>query len=316
MNRQDNNHNGGARRSRDGRDERQPARGKGRKASPLRQPARPREAGAGAGETRGPRPASLARPAHRPPAGQGHAVRASGRCRGQPLFPREPQLGHRERGIIAEAVFAVLRRRVEFAQFAESGSGAAARRLALLGLAATQGRDALTSLLSPEEAEWLDRLTTIERASLAPRVRANLPEWLFDELVKHHGEAFTAALADAWLRPAPLDLRVNTLKGSREDALAELAAAGLRAEPTPMAPAGIRLSGKPALNSCRCSSTAWSKCRMRAASCCASCWRRAAARWWWTSAPAPVARRWPWAPRCVPPAGSTPSTCRRSAWPT
>ncbi|AOZ07442.1 RsmB/NOP family class I SAM-dependent RNA methyltransferase [Cupriavidus malaysiensis] len=249
MNRQDNNHNGGARRSRDGRDERQPARGKGRKASPLRQPARPREAGAGAGEMRA---GHGLHPSH-----VQHIDRLLGKVMlfARPAdavvshyFRENPKLGHRERGIVAEAVFAVLRRRVEFAQFAESGSGAAARRLALLGLAATQGRDALTSLLSPEEAEWLDRLTTIERASLAPRVRANLPEWLFDELVKHHGEAFAAALADAWLRPAPLDLRVNTLKGSREDALAELAAAGLRAEPTPMAPAGIRLSGKPALN--------------------------------------------------------------------
>ncbi len=35
----------------------------------------------------------------------------------------------------------MLRRRVEFAQFAESGTGAATRRLALLGLAATLGRD-------------------------------------------------------------------------------------------------------------------------------------------------------------------------------
>ncbi|SOZ55585.1 Ribosomal RNA small subunit methyltransferase B (rRNA (cytosine-C(5)-)-methyltransferase) (16S rRNA m5C967 methyltransferase) [Cupriavidus taiwanensis] len=163
-------------------------------------------------------------------------------------FRENAKLGHRERGIIAEAIYAVLRRRVEFAQFAESGTGAASRRLALLGLAATLGRDALSPFLYPDEAEWLDRLTTIERSSLAPRVRANLPEWLYDELVRQHGEAFAAALGDAWLRPAPLDLRVNLGKTSREAALAELQAAGLGAEPTPMAPAGIRMTGKPALN--------------------------------------------------------------------
>ncbi|SPK71215.1 Ribosomal RNA small subunit methyltransferase B (RRNA (Cytosine-C(5)-)-methyltransferase) (16S rRNA m5C967 methyltransferase) [Cupriavidus taiwanensis] len=163
-------------------------------------------------------------------------------------FRENAKLGHRERGIIAEAIYAVLRRRVEFAQFAESGTGAASRRLALLGLAATLGRDALSPFLYPDEAAWLDRLTTIERSSLAPRVRANLPEWLYDELVRQHGEAFAAALGDAWLRPAPLDLRVNLGKTSREAALAELQAAGLGAEPTPMAPAGIRMTGKPALN--------------------------------------------------------------------
>ncbi|MDF3836751.1 RsmB/NOP family class I SAM-dependent RNA methyltransferase [Cupriavidus basilensis] len=163
-------------------------------------------------------------------------------------FRENPKLGHRERGIIAEAVFAVLRRRVEFAQFAASGTGASQRRLALLGLAATMGRDVLTPFLHPEEAEWLDRLTTIERSSLAPRVRANLPEWLYDQLAARHGEAFVEALGDAWLRPAPLDLRANLAKTSQEAALAELTAAGLKAEVTPIAPSGIRLAGKPALN--------------------------------------------------------------------
>ncbi|CAG2129429.1 Ribosomal RNA small subunit methyltransferase B [Cupriavidus yeoncheonensis] len=163
-------------------------------------------------------------------------------------FRENSKLGHRERGIIAEAIYAVLRRRVEFGQFAESGSGAASRRLALLGLAATLGRDMLTPFLHPDEAEWLDRLTTIERSSLSPRVRANLPEWLFDNLAARHGEAFASALGDAWLRPAPLDLRVNLGKATREAVLTELEEAGLRAEPTPMAPAGIRMQGKPALN--------------------------------------------------------------------
>jgi len=50
------------------------------------------------------------------------------------------------------------------------------------------------------------------------------------------------------LRPAPLDLRVNTLKMSRDDALRALQAAGLKAEATPYSPIGIRLEGKPAIN--------------------------------------------------------------------
>ena len=135
----------------------------------------------------------------------------------------------------------------------------------------------------------------------APRVRANLPEWLFDELVKHHGEAFTAA------RPMHGCARrrwtcASTRSRARVKTRLNWPRPVLRAEPTPMAPAGIRLSGKLALNKLPLFVNGRSKCRMRAASCCASCWRRAAARWWWTSAPAPVARRWRWAPRCVPPA--------------
>ncbi len=232
-------------------DNRQPSRSAKRSASPIRMPAaakRAREGGDG-------EPARMHGGLHA--AHIQHVDRLLGKVMlfARPAdavvsyyFRENSKLGHRERGIIAEAVYAVLRRRVEFAQFAESGSGATSRRMALLGLAATLGRDMLTPFLYEDEAQWLDRLMTIERSSLAPRVRANLPEWLFENLVGRHGEAFTAALGDAWLRPAPLDLRANLGKTSREAALAELQEAGIGAEPTPMAPAGIRVVGKPALN--------------------------------------------------------------------
>ena len=41
---------------------------------------------------------------------------------------------------------------------------------------------------------------------------------------------------------APLDLRVNLLKGTRQEALAALRAAGFAAAPTPYSPVGIRLA--------------------------------------------------------------------------
>ncbi|CAJ0778440.1 Ribosomal RNA small subunit methyltransferase B [Ralstonia mannitolilytica] len=163
-------------------------------------------------------------------------------------FREHHELGHRERGIIAEAAFAVLRRKNEFGQFAESGSGPARRRLALLGLVQTAGREAIAPFLNPAEAEWLDRWQLRDRAALAPRVRANLPDWLFDALVAQHGAEFTEALAEAWLNPAPLDLRVNTLKGDRDTVLATLAEAGIEGAAAPLSPVGIRLAGKPALN--------------------------------------------------------------------
>jgi 16S rRNA (cytosine967-C5)-methyltransferase len=47
--------------------------------------------------------------------------------------------------------------------------------------------------------------------------------------------------------PAPLDLRVNVLKASRDDVIAELAKAPIVCEPTSYAPQGIRLQKKPAL---------------------------------------------------------------------
>lgn len=230
-------------------------------------------------------------------------------------FREHHELGHRERGIIAEAAFAVLRRKVEFGQFAESGSGPARRRLVLLGLLQTAGREAIAPFLTPQEAEWLDRWAIIDRTALAPRVRANLPDWLFDALVAQHGQAFTETLAQAWLAPAPLDLRVNTLKGERDAVLATLAQAGIEGAPAPLSPVGIRLAGKPALNKLDIFTNGTVEVQDEGASSCASCSRPSAARWWSTSVRAPAARRSRSVPRCAPPVGCTPSISRRSGWP-
>ena len=47
--------------------------------------------------------------------------------------------------------------------------------------------------------------------------------------------------------PASLDLRVNPLKTTRDDARAALAASGIDATPTPWSPLGLRVDGRPAL---------------------------------------------------------------------
>lgn len=161
-------------------------------------------------------------------------------------FREHPKLGSRERNAVAEGVYAVLRNKLAYASFAESGHGPAMRRLTLLGLADAVGVDNLGSL-SAEESEWLQRIAQIDRNSLPVTLRANLPQWLFDKLVQRDGEAATLELAEALNRPAPLDLRVNALKWKREDVIAELAKAPILCEPTPYAPLGIRVMKKPAL---------------------------------------------------------------------
>lgn len=161
-------------------------------------------------------------------------------------FRDHPKLGSRERNAVAEGVYAVLRNKMVYASFSESGYGPAMRRLALLGLADANGVDALGGL-SEEETAWLRRIAQIDRQSLPAALRANLPQWLYDKLVARDGEESTLQLAEALNRPAPLDLRVNALKAKREDVIAELAAAPIVCEPTPYAPLGIRIKKKPAL---------------------------------------------------------------------
>ena len=92
-------------------------------------------------------------------------------------------------------------------------------------------------------------LTDDERARLgaanmvgAPgHVLGDYPEWLDPYLARTFGEERAeegAALASR----APLDLRVNTLKGDRDEALAELA--DLAPEPTRWSPLGLRIKLK------------------------------------------------------------------------
>jgi 16S rRNA (cytosine967-C5)-methyltransferase len=161
-------------------------------------------------------------------------------------FREHPKLGSRERGAIAEGVYGLLRNKSVYTNFAESGNGPTMRRMTLLGLADAVGADSLGGL-SEEENEWLTRVMQIDRSLLPAALRANLPQWLFEKLVARDGEEATLQLAAALNRQAPLDLRVNVIKATRDEVMAALATAPILCEPTPYSPLGIRITKKPAL---------------------------------------------------------------------
>jgi len=161
-------------------------------------------------------------------------------------FKDHTRLGGRERGAIAECIYAVLRNKTFYTDFTGGGRGATMRRLVLLGMAETVGVDALGGL-SDDETALLERISGIDRSLLPARQRANLPDWLYDKLVAQYGEEETLELAKVLNTPAPLDLRVNTLKADREKVVAELASAPIIAEPTPYSATGLRILKKPAL---------------------------------------------------------------------
>jgi 16S rRNA (cytosine967-C5)-methyltransferase len=159
-------------------------------------------------------------------------------------FKDHPRLGGRERGAIAEGVYAVLRNKSFFTDFAGSGNGM--RRLTILGLAEAVGAESLGGL-SDEEVEFLARIKEIDRSLIPAQKRSNLPQWLYDKFVGQYGEEETLKLAEALNTPAPLDLRVNTIKANRDDVVAQLAQAPIVAEPMPYAPLGLRVHKKPSL---------------------------------------------------------------------
>ncbi|HWJ95658.1 MAG TPA: RsmB/NOP family class I SAM-dependent RNA methyltransferase [Telluria sp.] len=161
-------------------------------------------------------------------------------------FKEHPRLGGRERGAVAEAVYAVLRNKSFFTDFAGAGNAAAMRRLTILGLAEVVGVEAISGL-TDEEREFLERVKQIDRSLLSPVMRSNMPQWLYDKLVAQFGEAEALELAAVLNTPAPLDLRVNTIKANRDEVVAKLAEAPIIAEPMPYAPFGLRVHKKPAL---------------------------------------------------------------------
>ncbi|MBC3863008.1 RsmB/NOP family class I SAM-dependent RNA methyltransferase [Undibacterium jejuense] len=161
-------------------------------------------------------------------------------------FREHPRLGSRERGVIAEAIYGLLRNKSVYTSFSESGSGPAMRRLTLLGLADAVGVDSLGGL-TEEETAWLERVMQIDRSHLPVTMKANMPAWIWDKLNTRFGEEQALALTTSLNTPAPLDLRVNAIKGSREDVIASLAQAPILAEPTPYSASGLRVIKKPSI---------------------------------------------------------------------
>lgn len=163
-------------------------------------------------------------------------------------FREHRQLGHADRAFVAETVFAVLRRKRSLE--ARCGNPPTPRRLLLAALAVVRGwnQRELAPVLKASEESWLAAVRAVVDADLPPAVACDLPDWLYQRLAAQFGADAVPKLAQALNQPAPLDLRVNTLKTDRDALLAGLAAAGIAAEPGALSPLAVRLRDKPALS--------------------------------------------------------------------
>jgi 16S rRNA (cytosine967-C5)-methyltransferase len=99
--------------------------------------------------------------------------------------------------------------------------------------------------LHAEELAVLEKLAghTLEHPHMPEAVKYEVPDWVLPRLEQTFGAALPAEMA-ALAAPAPLDLRVNLLKGTREEALALLRTEKFDAVPTPYSPFGLRLAGR------------------------------------------------------------------------
>lgn len=162
------------------------------------------------------------------------------------FFKSNPKLGMRDRGLIAEGIYYTLRHLATIRHAMRPVPPVKAPRVAaLLTLARQHGLDAISpSAIGPEEGP-LKNMLAVDLSKAAPHVRAELPQWLFDLIDAQYEDA--EVLYPAMMEGAPLDLRVNLLKATREEVLEQLSGSGVTAFPTPYSPDGVRLPTKPGL---------------------------------------------------------------------
>jgi 16S rRNA (cytosine967-C5)-methyltransferase len=176
-------------------------------------------------------------------------------------FKNRRYIGSKDRAAIAGMIYGVLRRRAQLDWWlARSGAAPTERLRVIAWLALTEGwtpqrfDEAFSS--APFAPKRLDESERNAAASLAGKalehedqplsVRHNYPAWIEEPLRVRFGDDLEAEMK-ALAEPAPLDLRANALRTTREAALHLLASEGLQVEPTPWSPLGIRVEGRPPL---------------------------------------------------------------------
>ena len=163
------------------------------------------------------------------------------------FFREHKSLGSHDRALVADVVYAALRRRRMLEHVTPR---ATPREIALAALVKLMGVGIgqIESILKPEEREWLVKLKALDLDSLPFEVRADLPDWVLSRLASRFSEDEVLSLARGLCAPAPLDLRVNTLKAPRQGVMDRLEYDEIAAAPTRYSPIGVRLRDKPALN--------------------------------------------------------------------
>jgi 16S rRNA (cytosine967-C5)-methyltransferase len=132
-------------------------------------------------------------------------------------FKTRRYAGSKDRREVRDLVFRAIRR---------AGERPASGRAAMLGLAQD-----MPDLLDTFDGSPHGPASPAADEPAAPAKVA--PDWIVEQFDPAIGPAELHAL----LGRAPLDLRVNRLRGSRDDALAQIA----EGEPSPLSPVGIRL---------------------------------------------------------------------------
>lgn len=205
------------------------------------------------------------------------------RAYAEPLLDQtlsRPLLQGADRGLLTELVYGVLRRRASLDHLIDLFSSTKAAKLERtvvlllrLGLyqlffldrvpvaAAVNETVNLAKVLAPRAAGLVNavlRRADRERGAVTYpdreadpagflALRYSHPRWIVEQWLAELDPAEAERLAAAMAEPAPLTVRVNTLRISRDELAARWAEAGIGAEPTRYAPCGLRIRSRLAI---------------------------------------------------------------------
>lgn len=178
-------------------------------------------------------------------------------------FRSNSQLGSRDRGFIAETVYGVLRQRryLEYLLGAITISPGLLVISYLLGPAGYSARVledcGITEMDEISLRNLVEQIRGVDQQHMPLSARTNLPDWLLQKLLQHYGEADTIQIAQAMNQPATLDLRVNTLKATREQTAQSLLDEGYETTNTPYSPVGLRRNKRSPLNQTTAFKNGW-----------------------------------------------------------
>jgi 16S rRNA (cytosine967-C5)-methyltransferase len=154
-------------------------------------------------------------------------------------FRTHRDMGVRDRGFVAETVYGCLRER----RWLEHIAGSALLLDVVAAYLLTHGYSARAleeTGFRGDARGMVERARTLDKATLPFAIQANMPDWLAQRLRAQFGETEALALSVALNQPAPVDIRVNTIKARRDEVRTRLTQEGFPCEITPCSPSGLR----------------------------------------------------------------------------
>lgn len=165
------------------------------------------------------------------------------------FFRNNRDLGTKERAFVAESVYGVLRRLrfLSTVTATEDNDVDDARKLVLAWMLRIQGMSIqkMESMLNEQQLEWAKAIKAKSTENLPLAVQADVRDWLWEKLAAQYGEKEALTIARSMHEAATLDLRVNTIKATRDDVMAkfmnEAATGEGNVTKTPYSPIGLRM---------------------------------------------------------------------------